>query len=75
MFKPTHAVHGFISRSTKIDRKSSVVESAVIPNIGSAAVDFAEYHQNRYIEKHILLSIFLYLFVPSIARQHTCSYF
>ena len=36
-------VDDIVSRSTKIDHKASVVESPVMPNIGSAAFDFAEY--------------------------------
>lgn len=70
-----HIVYGFISRSTRIDLKASVVESAVMPNIGSAAIGFAEYHQNRYNDKHILFRASLYPSVLSVVRQHSCSYF
>lgn len=70
-----HIVYGFIYRSTKTDGKASAVESAVMPTICLAAVGFAEYHQNRYNDKHILFRASLYLSVPSVVRQHTCSYF
>ena len=74
-------VDDIVSRSTKIDHKASVVESPVMPNIGSAAFDFAEYIIKNNNNNNNFMAPFygwgstsLYISVPSIVRQHTSSY-